>query len=186
MADTKSYARANRVDHENQEKDHFYETPAWAVEALLKVERFSGLIWEPACGRGAISKVLEAHGLQVMSSDLVNRGYGTPAIDFLMEYKQRAASIITNPPYKLAEDFARRAIAQADHKVAFLVRLAWLEGQERRKLFEQFPPARVWVFSKRVTMWKDGDVQEDKTGSVAYCWMVWENPHTSRTILGWI
>lgn len=188
MANTKTYARGNRVDHEKQEKDHFYETPAEAVQALLKVEKFSGLCWEPACGRGAISRVLEASGLNVMSSDLVNRGYGQSGVDFLMEYKQRAANIITNPPYKLAEEFTRRAIALADEKVAMLVRLAWLEGQERRKMFDQFPPARVWVFSKRITMWKDGEKPEGSadSGSVAYCWIVWQNPHSTRTQLGWI
>src|SRR5271165_95785 len=30
----------------------FYPTPAYATEALLDSEEFSGIIWEPACGNG--------------------------------------------------------------------------------------------------------------------------------------
>lgn len=189
MADTKAYAKSNRVDLENQQKDHFYETPPEAVEALLRVEKFRGLIWEPACGKGAISKVLEKNGHQVLSTDLVDYGFGQPRIDFLMEYATRAANIITNPPYKIAEEFLHHSLRQADDKVAFLMRLAWLEGQERGRFYKQFPPARVWVFSNRITMWKDGEKPQyckAESGSVAYCWMVWENPHQQKTQLGWI
>jgi hypothetical protein len=35
-----------------------YETPACAVEALLRVEKLPHWIWEPAAGRGAIARVL--------------------------------------------------------------------------------------------------------------------------------
>jgi hypothetical protein len=77
--------------------DDFHETPPEAVEALLAVERFDGPIWEPACGRGAISRVLESHGHVVVSSHLVNRGYGEGRVDFLLEWGPRAANVITNP-----------------------------------------------------------------------------------------
>jgi hypothetical protein len=36
----------------------FYPTPAWATYALIDNEKFSEDIWEPACGDGAMSKVL--------------------------------------------------------------------------------------------------------------------------------
>src|SRR4051812_35539618 len=83
----------------------FHETPRVAVEALLGVETFTGPIWECACGKGAISKVLIEHGRTVISSDLVDRGYGPGNIDFPLEWQPRAPNIVTNPPYKLALEF---------------------------------------------------------------------------------
>lgn len=77
----------------------FYPTPPEATRALLSVESFEGDIWEPACGDGAISKVLKAAGYQVVSTDLINRGYGAGGHNFLKSDKTLAKNIITNPPY---------------------------------------------------------------------------------------
>jgi len=60
-----------RVSHD------FYPTPPEAVRALLSVETFTGSVWEPACGDGAISKVLIEAGFEVVSTDLIDRGFGT-------------------------------------------------------------------------------------------------------------
>ena len=70
---------------DNREKNDFYATPEESTESLLRVASFRGDIYEPCCGQGHISKVLIKHGFNVFSSDLVDRGYGTPRIDFLME-----------------------------------------------------------------------------------------------------
>lgn len=44
------------------------------------------MVWECACGEGHISKVLESHGYDVVSTDLVYRGYGRlNPCDFLLE-----------------------------------------------------------------------------------------------------
>ena len=57
------------------------QMPEVAVEALLKVESFPTVLWEPACEPGAIVRVLRRHGHVVYATDLVdccleNRGYG--------------------------------------------------------------------------------------------------------------
>lgn len=77
----------------------FYPTPPEATRALLSVEAFEGDIWEPACGDGAISKVLLEAGYEVISTDLIDRGYGTGGHDFLKSTRPLAKNIITNPPY---------------------------------------------------------------------------------------
>lgn len=175
------------TDPENREKDDFYPTPPEGTEALLARETFTGMIWEPACGDGAISKVLKAHGYAVESTDLVDRGYGVPRIDFLMEYRGLCPNIVTNPPYKYACDFARKAIELSTGKVAFLVRLQFLESKERRELFEEYPPARVWVFSERLSMQRGRQAtDEDATGMIAFIWIVWDRSHVGPTQLGWI
>jgi len=61
----------------------FYATPAWVTEALLQHVTFRGPVWEPCCGDGAMSRVIEQAGYRVHSSDLVDRGYGEAGIDFL-------------------------------------------------------------------------------------------------------
>src|ERR1700716_2494303 len=94
--------------------DDCYSTPAVAVEALLRHEQLPHRLWEPACGPGNIVKVLRAAGHEVIGSDLVD--YGDPTHfygrDFLMEQKapDGCEAIITNPPYKLAEEFVAKAL----------------------------------------------------------------------------
>jgi len=105
----------------------FYPTPPEATRALLSVEKFDGDIWEPACGNGAISKVLMKTGYKVVSTDLAQRDFGQGGQDFLKSTKPLAKNIITNPPYGthgLADAFIRKALIHAKKtggKVAMLV-----------------------------------------------------------------
>ena len=168
-------------------KDDFLPTPPEATRALLKVETFEDPIWEPACGDGAISKVLEAHDYTVFSTDLVDRGYGKSGVDFLMEWTMRAPNIVTNPPFKLAQTFVETALRLTTRKVAILARLAWLEGSARRKLFQATLLARVWVFSKRLPRMHRHDYTGPRTTStIAFAWFVWEHGYTGKPTLGWI
>lgn len=153
----------------------------------MEREPFDGPIWEPACGDGAISSVLKARGHTVQSTDLVDRGYGTPRIDFLMEFKTQAPNIITNPPFKIAAPFAWKALELATAKVAFLCKLSWLESIERRALFGAHPPKRVLVFSERLTMQRGRQTTDaDATGTIAFAWYVWDKSYDGPTQLGWI
>lgn len=176
------------TDAANREADDFYPTPPNAVHALLAVERFEGPIWEPACGDGAISRVLEASGHTVVSSDLVDRGFGTARVDFLLEQKTLAPNIITNPPYKNTELFMKHACHLATGKVALLLRLACLEGAERKRIYAWTPLARVLVFSRRLQIQRGRQATEDDaSGIFAMAWFVWdkhkaEGPPT----LGWL
>jgi hypothetical protein len=174
------------VDRENREKDDFYPTPPEGTQALLAVERFEGAIWEPACGDGGISRILELAGYSVVSTDLVDRAYGVPRVDFLMEYKSLAPNIVTNPPFKMVAPFMRKALQLSTGKVALLLRLACLEGSERREIYDSSPLARVWVFSKRLTMHRGGYEGETTGGMLAFAWFIWEHGYTGKPTLGWI
>ena len=98
---------SNHVDHERAEYD-YYATEPKAMELLLQEERFSPVIWEPACGEGHLSKVLEKHGYEVINTDLVYRRFGAEqSVDFLKLNRSTdyfEGDIITNPPYKYAYD----------------------------------------------------------------------------------
>ncbi len=163
----------------------FYPTPRWATQALVDHEVFEGLTWEPACGDGAMAEVLKENGLAVYASDLHDRGYGISGEDFLKSDKC-FYNIITNPPYSLANEFLYKAYSRTNKKVALLLRLAFLEGAERqRKIFQKTPPARVWVFSERVTFYPKGE-ERASGGTTAYAWFVWDHSHEGPTELRWI
>lgn len=181
----RSYARSV-IPSEDREKDHFYPTPEPATLALLKAERFTPKVWECACGDGAISRLLEAAGHEVISTDLMDRGYGAARIDFLMEQRLLAPSIITNPPFKLAEQFVMHALNLGAEKVAMMLRLAWLEGSQRKALFESTPLARVHVASRRLNMARGGTDLGGGGGSmIAFAWFVWDRSHSGAPELAW-
>lgn len=169
---------AGRPDHD------YYPSPPEATEALLRVEQFKGLIWECACGDGAISRVLEQHGHEVLSTDLIDRGYGEGGHDFLSS-PHRAANVITNPPFTLAERFVRLSLERTTGKVAMLAKLQFLEGAKRRTMFESTPLKSVYVFSKRLTMTRNGEKMKN-SGMIAFCWLIWEHGYTGRPTLGWL
>lgn len=163
----------------------FYPTPRWATHALIDNEDFNGTIWEPACGDGAMSKVLKKTACEVYSSDLHDRGYGDGGVDFL-KTKKRFDNIVTNPPFHSAQEFAERALRMAKNKVALLLRLAFLESGHRAKtIFAKSPPARVWVFSERITFYMAG-AERKGSGTTAYAWFVWDNIDEGPTQLKWI
>ena len=163
----------------------FYPTPRWATFALIESERFTGDIWEPACGDGAMSGVLAETGSQVVSSDLYNRGFGESGHNFLST-ERRAPNIITNPPYNSAEGFVATGMQAATGKFALLLRLAFLEGANRANtIFHRNAPSRVWVFSERITFYQKGAVQAG-SGTTAYAWFVWDKDHSGPTELAWL
>ncbi len=169
-----------------------YRTPGSVTKALLAIERFAGPVHEPACGDGAISEVLKAAGHRVFSSDLFDRGYGISGWDFLAA-EGRAVSgdevcetLITNPPFRLADEFALHALALGYKHIALFARLAWLEGARRHtKLWDHHRPARIWVFSKRQTLWRGDEEGKTTGGTLAFAWFVWQAGH-SGTQIGWL
>lgn len=162
----------------------YFPTPAWATHALIENERFGGDIWECACGDGAMSKVLELTGNPVYSSDLYDRRYGETGKDFLTT-KRTATNIVTNPPYHSAEGFVKAGLEKATHKLALLLRLAFLEGTNRnRTIFSVCPPSRVWVFSERITFYPAG-ARVAGSGTTAYAWFIWDKQARAGTELKW-
>lgn len=170
--------------------DDFYATPASAIRQLLQVEMFPTPIWEPACGDGAISRVLESTYCDVRSSDLVYRGFGMGGVDFLMERNTECKSIVTNPPFKLGTDFVRKAIAAFDpppRKVAMLLKIGFLEGPTKSDLHDTL--SRVWVIRRRVTFLKNGQQfqrSNGKGGIHTYAWFVWDRAHFGKAEIGWL
>jgi hypothetical protein len=139
----KTLGASNHTEQERETHD-YYATDPKALEILLQHESFCPYVWECACGEGHLSKVLLEKGYKVRSSDIIDRGFeGTEIIDFLKATKDDfSRDIITNPPYKYAKEFVEHAlgISMKGTKIAMFLKLTFLEGQARRKMFEVSPP----------------------------------------------
>ena len=129
---------------DQRETFDYYATDPKAVEMLLEMETFAPVIWEPACGEGHISKVLQAYGYEVISTDLIYRGFGdSEPMDFLTEtFPDFEGDIITNPPYSVGLEFVKRALEtiRPGGKVAMFLKVQFLEGKRRGEFFAKTPP----------------------------------------------
>lgn len=128
----------------------FFPTPPEITAAFLRAEGpflkdFSS-IWEPACGDGAMAKVMIAHGYDVFASDIRYRGYGHGTADFLKLPYAQAAAGVTNPPYKdnLPERFIRHAADIGMEYIALLLKANFFHTQGRVALFSEFRPVREY------------------------------------------
>lgn len=186
----KTIGASNHTENERQ-VDDYYATDPIATKLLLEKERFSSLIWEPACGEGHIAKVFEEQGYKVLATDLIYRGFGQETSrDFLKTELKKPfmGDIVTNPPYKYAQEFVQKSLdlVEPGHKVAMFLKLTFLEGQKRRELFDKYPPKVVYVFSKRVACAMNGDFKNISSSAVAYAWFVWEKGYTGEPVIRWI
>lgn len=170
-------------------QDDYYATEPKAMEILLEEETFAPHIWECACGGGHLSRVLEMHGYDVKSTDLVYRGYGKQeAVDFLKVEGGFDGDIITNPPYKYALEFVEKALGMVKpgRKVAMFLKLQFLEGKGRKRFFLENPPKTVYVSSSRLGCAKNGDFVKMPSSAVAYAWFVWEKGFAGDPVIRWI
>lgn len=180
---------SNHTDKERQQHD-YYATEPKAMELLLAEESFHSVIWECACGEGHLSKVLEEHGFEVISTDLIYRGFGDPEpLDFLKDTLENfEGDIITNPPYKYALEFVEQALnsVQQGGKVAMFLKLTFLEGQKRKEFFLHNPPKTIYVSSSRLMCAMNGNFASISSSAAAYAWFVWEKGFNGDPIIKWI
>ena len=178
---------SNHSKGERQNED-FYASHPEAGEWLMSLEKFNGPIWEPCCGQGHLSKVFESHGYEVKSTDLIDRGYGKGGINFLSpSITEWNGAIVTNPPFAFALEIIEKALSiiPTGQKVAMFLRTLFLEGQARRRLFDENPPKRVWVTSRRIVCAKNGDFERNTGGAQSYSWFIFEKGYKGDTILKW-
>lgn len=174
----------------------YYATDPYALRAFLEVAEFdwSGkTVWECACGAGNLSKVLEMiPGVNVISTDLYDRGYGTAGVDFLKaELPDGVDVILTNPPYKYATEFILHAleILPRDGYCVLFLPITYLSGKERYDTIYRYLYLKSgFVFSGRVHVYKNNDVEASgKSNSMQqYAWFVFSREYYHPTHLFWI
>lgn len=166
----------------------YFPTPPWATRALCEwiKARFASEIavaWDPACGEGHMARPLAEYFYTVLASDVHDYRASFPEQALVQDFLWNAGLgkrgamgvdwIITNPPFKLAEQFIANALRDAASGVAMLVRTSFLEGQGRyESLFSQTPPDHILQFCERVPMVK-GRLDRKASTATSYCWLVW-------------
>lgn len=157
-----------------------FPTPPWATRALCEWllgqgHELRGMkACEPAANRGHMVAPLCEYFGSVEASDVHDYGVGFPVQDYLFGPMRGTDWTITNPPFRLAEQFIQRAIETSDSGLAVIVRSAFLEGQGRyERLFSRRPPSDILQFSERVVMHK-GRLSPDGSTATAYSWLVWD------------
>ncbi len=169
-----------------------FPTPPWATRALC--EFLIGLDWnldvmscrEPAANRGHMVNPLREYFANVDASDVHDYGAGFAQADYLFPGPLEVVDwTITNPPFRLAEQFIERAGQTSSIGFAMIVRTAFLEGQGRfERLFSKNPPSFVLQFTERVVMHK-GQLAPEGSTATAYAWLVWIDGE-SPTRFDWI
>ena len=65
------------------------------------------------------------------------------------------------------------------------LKLTFLEGKKRARLFENHPPRRVWVSHARLKCAMNGDFENTGGSATAYGWFVWEKGFKGKPEIGW-
>jgi hypothetical protein len=134
-----------------------------------------------------MARVLQEYFGDVRSADAFDYGYGEIR-DFLT-FPYEAGSIdwvITNPPFRLAEEFVLKALGIAKRGVAILARTVFLESVGRYEgIFQNCPPSKFAQFVERVPMVK-GRLDMKATTATGYAWMVWEKGAADQPRLMWV
>lgn len=178
---------SNHSKGERQAED-YYATEPLAAELLLGVVPELNNIWECACGEGHLAKVFDKVGKLGKATDLIDRGYGNVE-DFLLNSEPyHDGDIVTNPPYKYAQQFVEHALGLVDtgRYVCMFLKVLFLESKSRKELFTKYPPKIIYVSSSRLNCAKNGDFKNYTSSAIAYAWFVWLKGYTDETIVKWM
>jgi hypothetical protein len=144
-----------------------------------------------------MSDLLETAYGNIVSSDLVDRGYrhGQVPYDFLngdpppIIQKLGADCIVTNPPFKLAQEFVEHGLIVARHKVCILAKLAFLSSVRRADMLARTPFETVYVFAKRPAFRRNGEhVDGENGGMIDFAWFCWNKDKApdAEPVIRWI
>jgi len=180
-----------RVEHLEREKDEFYPTPPEPTRAFLHAEidrlRDFVTIWEPACGDGAMVREMEAVGLDVFASDLVDRAPRTDELRSFYAYGSGAApsrAIVTNPPFAECgwgngkARWLKHALDTLDVEyMALLMNWGWPGAGGLAPFYAEHPPARVYLMRWKIDFTGQG------APPMLNGWFVWDRAWKGETVL---
>ena len=177
---------------DEREQNDFYATDPKALTDFLRAfnadgETVNEHVWECSAGEGNLSRVLLERGHDVRSTDLIDRGFGE-CLDFLnvSDDEKWNGDILTNPPYKHAEQFVEKAMSIVDDgsRVFMLFKLQFVESKRRIKLFERYPIKYIYVHSHRIKIIKNNTTPVPN--ALCYAWFIWEKGFQGDTVIRWI
>ncbi|GAB5434773.1 MAG: hypothetical protein EpisKO_41430 [Epibacterium sp.] len=193
-----------------------FPTPPWATRALMEfllsrygrevgARLFASMVCrEPCANRGFMARPLGEYFGTVEAADICDYGAGFEVRDYLFgPLPDLVDWTITNPPFRLAEQFIQRALASSRIGCAMLVRTSFLETVGRyENLFSEQPPAVVLQFAGRVVMQKgkmlnpdvavpvyseklEREIMRKPSTATSYCWLIWIHG-SDGTAFAWV
>lgn len=162
MAQNRSSAVMQQRAEADDSLDDFPTQP-WATRALCRYiagysdQRLGDLIArDPCANRGHMVRPLQEYFAGVDASDVHDYGAGFPIADYLFPIPLVPVDwTFINPPFRLADQFIRRAMDTSIRGVVVICRNGFLEGSDRYvELFKPEPPSVVLQFCERVVMLK--------------------------------
>lgn len=181
---------------ERQPEDWYVE-PAWIWERLFERFRFEAGtdVLDPACGMGTAVQVACMAGLNGRGSDIVPRWESPrPVIgqyeirDCFEAMKGGARVVASNPPFKLALEFAQAAIAATP--IVYLVLPAkWTCGDARARWLNSSPLSDVLFLCPRPSMLPGANLLAGESaggGTTDYAVFCWRDDHIGPPAVGWL
>lgn len=158
-----------------------YDTPKHTIQSLLDVHRIRYPVLEPCAGNLAISNMIERHPTEVVTNDVNIDSPSELHYDYLDRDGFRYygfSTIITNPPFNIAQEIIERAIGDViiGGEVIMLLRLNFLGTIKRKRFWKYAPLKHIYVLSKRPRFHSSGD-------SVEYAWFIFERGYTGKTTI---
>lgn len=161
-----------------RQEDDWYPTPDEVTEVLLPYLNINGTIHEPCCGDGAMARVLERGGHEVIGTDIRDRGYGVghgSEYDVMKLKKLVAPNVVTNPPFKIAGPIIKHLLDLKPDCLAMLLKGSFWHAKSRLALFESNPPSKIIALT-----WRP-DFMNRKRPTMEVIWCVWEKDYVGVT-----
>lgn len=172
----------------NARHEHdFYVTPAGLIKsALATIERAPERVLDPGAGTGVWGMMARERWPDASISAYEIREDATPSLDydhwiqgdFLMSKPQPMFDlVIGNPPFSYAEAFVRHSYEwlRDGGQILFLLRLAFLESQERISFWREIPLKWLYYCAKRPSFYHKRYFPKKgrKTDGTAYAVFHW-------------
>jgi hypothetical protein len=176
------------VDHLEREPDEFYPTPPEPIRALLHAEmdrlQDFEVVWDASAGDGALVREMEAVGLKVVASDIVDRGCGYEIKSFYDFDRPMARCSVQNPPFDQCGWGNGKArwlthaldVLDLDY-MALLLNWTWPGAGGLAGFWAQHPPARVYLMRWKIDFTGQG------APPMLNGWFVWDKKHEGETVL---
>jgi len=166
----------------------FYPTPPEPTRALLQAERDRlgsfPLIWEAACGDGAMMRDIRADGHKCVGSDIIDRGCGAVIKNFFDFSAPLSSAIVTNPPFDTINwrDGRGRWLTHAMatlgvEYMALLLSWNWPAAGSLGPIWAAHPPARVYLMRWKIDFTGQG------APPMTHAWFVWDRAWEGETVL---
>lgn len=164
-----------------RKKSDFYPTPEYTTKSLLDNHELKGNILEPSAGYGNISSVIKKYYPDNYLKQIEIFPYFIPFLKQYGDYeivdylkwkpKIKYNTIITNPPYSIAEKLLRHTfnIIDKNTEVIMLLRVGFLESKTRKPFWNKYP-----MINKLYVLQNRPKFINGSSDATTYAWFIWD------------